>query len=395
MKISYDISNLNPDYKGGSNSYSEGLLKGLINHNDINKIIVIVNKYYFKKKKLKNKINLNYVIYEKSLLEKYLSKIFNRIFPYISIFLGNTKYYVDYKIRNFLNKNFKKLVENSSDILITPNVNLTVYNLKVPTVVNLHDIQQKHFPKFFPLKERLIRDYTYYNTAKYASKIVTSLNFIKQDLLKNYNFLKSKKIETIYAGVDMEKYKQDKITLKTQDYFFFPAQFWPHKNHKLVLKAYDLYLNKSKKNFKLVMSGESFEGLSNEVLKIIKNSNVKYVKYLGAINHKNLLINYKSAIATICPAVYEASALPMLESFALKTSVIISDIPSHNEESKRFDVKKFKFDSPIQLSKIFLEYDNLNKKKLLNINEKNFKKVKNYNWDAQSLKWINLCKNLI
>jgi len=397
MRIGLDLTNLNPDYRGGSNTYSEGLLQGIISSNYKNNLQVYVNKYYYLKKKLKRKKNkISYVIYERNGLIIFLNKIYNRVFPFLTFFIGKYKYFFDYKIRNFLNTSFKNIVEKNCDILITPNVTLTTYNLKVPTIVNPHDIQQVHFPELFSFKERLLRDYTYYNTVKYSSKIIASLNYIKKDLLKHYTFLKSSKIKVIYAGIDLKKYNSKKLRInKKKDYIFFPSQLWPHKNHLLVLNAYKKYLKKSKKKIKLILSGQNSGKFSDNILYKVQSISPKHIKYLGPISHKKLLEMYKSSICTICPAIYEASALPMLESFALKTFVMISNIPSHIEEAKNYNVLNFKYNSKKSLEKKFLLLDNLKKIDLKKINNRNYNIVKKYSWKNQSIKWLNICTKII
>ena len=66
------------------------------------------------------------------------------------------------------------------------------YNGLKPRVISIHDIQHKHYPenfKFFELRSIRI---AYYLSVKYSFAIQASSEFIKKDLLNNYNFLKKK-----------------------------------------------------------------------------------------------------------------------------------------------------------------------------------------------------------
>ena len=394
MRLGIDLTNLDPKYKGGSNTYCEGLIEGLKeNNNSKISIQIYTNKDYFKKKKFKKK-NFIFYTYSPTFLKKIFIITYNRLFPFFSFFIGDLKYSLDYYFRNFLYRNFKKLVEKNSDILITPNVTLKIYNLSIPTITNLHDIQHIHYPELFSFSEKCRRDFSYSNTAKYSSKIIASLNFIKKDLRNQFRFLKSNKIEVIYAGVDLKKYKYNK-KVKTKNYIFFPAQLWPHKNHLLVINAFKNYLKKSKKKNKLYMSGKNFGQKSQKILNNIETIDNNYIKFLGPINHSSLLNMYNSAISTLCPAIYEASALPMLESFSMKTNVIISDIKQHLEESKKFKVINFKTNSVKDLEEKFLSLDKYSLKQLKSITDFNYNLIKKRSWTHQSKKWILICQKLL
>lgn len=53
--IGIDITNLDPDYYGGSDTYSNGLINGLINCKSKHKFQIYVSKKYFEKRKFLKK----------------------------------------------------------------------------------------------------------------------------------------------------------------------------------------------------------------------------------------------------------------------------------------------------------------------------------------------------
>ena len=107
-------------------------------------------KYYEKRNKdLIFKKNISYKLLEENFLNLILIKSYNRIFiPFLFLF-NKLKYLIDFFLKNLTQKNFKKLVEENCDILICPAVLLKHYNLNIPTLTNLHDIQHEHFKYFF------------------------------------------------------------------------------------------------------------------------------------------------------------------------------------------------------------------------------------------------------
>ena len=250
--------------------------------------------------------------------------------PVISIFIGNLKFTVDYYLRNLINKRLTDKINKNSDILFAPNVLLPSYNLKVKTFLNIQDIQHVHFPKFFSKLENLRREYVYFNSLKYSNDLICSSNFIKNNIKKNFN-LKKKKIYVIEEGVDLKRYRKTfkSKKLKFRNFFFFPAQLWKHKNHKLVIKSFDIFNKKFKNKYRLLICGKKFKD-SYDIIELINKTNKCF--YLGVIS-KNLLIKYyKSCVATISPALYESSSLTLLEALAAGSQVIASDTEPNLEK---------------------------------------------------------------
>ena len=391
MRIGVDITNLDPNFFGGSDTYCNGLLSGL-RKNKKNSYQIYVNKKYFIKRKLKSSKKFKYVIVEYSYINLLFRKIYNRFFPVLSLILFDLKYSLEFYYRNFLNHKFKKIVEKNSDVLITPNVNLTSYNLKIPTITNMQDLQHIYFPHFFNFSENRRRDYTFFNTAKYSKIIISSTNFIKKNLLENFNFLNASKIKVISSGVDKPKRNFNFNSKKKRSYFFFPAQFWKHKNHLLVFKAYEEYLKKSKLKRSLILCGkkyENFDARYNEYFSKYK----KKIKYLGVINEIKLQKYYEDSFCTICPAVYEAASLTMLEAISKNSYVLSSDIIPHKEDGKNFKIEYFKTFSKNDLKKKMINLDNgfkIIKKNMIY----NKKKIKNFFWEKQAEKWIQILPSL-
>ena len=64
------------------------------------------------------------------------------------------------------------------------------YNLNVPTILNMHDIQHEYFPHYFSKEEILRRKMQYFNSAKYTTHMVVSGDFIKKSMTKTFPFIK-------------------------------------------------------------------------------------------------------------------------------------------------------------------------------------------------------------
>jgi len=392
MKIGIDITNLDPNFFGGSDTYCNGLLNGFAKDNK-NKYQIYVNEKYFKIRKLKSKKNFNFIIIKDTFFNLLLRKIYNRFFPILSIFLFNKKYISEYYLRNTLNKDFKKIVEKNSNVLITPNVNLTVYNLKIPTITNLQDVQHLYFPKNFSFSEIQRRNFTFHNTAKYSELIISSTKFIKENLLKKFNFLNSSKIIIISSGVHKNLINFQFSKKKFNSYFFFPAQLWKHKNHILVLSAYREYLKKSKIKRNLILCGKQYGQYSKAIINYARSIGNK-ITYLDVVSNKKLEKLYKDSFCTLCPAVYEAASLTMLEAISYNSYVLTSNIKPHVEDGNNFKIDYFNTFSKMDLINKMLNLDN-NYYKIKNNLINNKSKIKKFYWDKQSKKWIKVAGSIL
>ncbi len=377
-KIGIDITNLPFDYYGGVDSYCRGLINGLSKLDNNIQYQIYVNKKYFLNRKFKLNKNFKFYVIEQSFLKKIISKIYNKFFPYLSVPFFEFKYLIDYFFRNYLNSEFKKIVKQKSEILIVPNTYLSFYEPKLKTYLNIHDLQHLHYPENFSKHEYFMRKYQYYNSAKYCYKLISSSSFIKGDLLKNFKFLKKKKIDVISEGVNINNFKNNKIKLKNSRFFFLPAQLWKHKNHLLVIEAFNFLNKKLKLNVKLIFCGKKFK--ENEILfNYIKKNKINNVKYLGLVSFEKLSNLYKECYCVLCPAVYESSSLTLLEAIASNKPVVASNNKPNLEKKNYFKINIFKKNNYMSLVKVIKKiYTN---EKLLKKQIKfNAKKIKAFDW---------------
>lgn len=382
-KIGIDLTSLDANYFGGIDVYCNGIIEGA-KKNKKNKFIIFINENYKKKRKLKNTENIKFFFFELNILKKLALKIYNRTFPFISFFLFSFKYKLDFYIRNFVYSEFKNIVEKKVQYLVCPDTFLKNYNFKIQVSVNIHDLNHIEFPDDFSFQEKLKREYLYYNTIRYSDSLVLSSYGIKKNVLKNYNSkIKNldNKISVVSEGISSEiNFKKVKIPFK--NFFLFPAQLWKHKNHEMVIEAFQKFNTLHKNIYKLI-----FTGVKNnkKTLKIIQNANNCY--HLGLVNRNFLYNLYYQSIGTICSSKAEESSLPMLEAFRSKSIVIASDNLSNIEKSKKFKFIIFKKD------KIDSFYNSLvlivKKRKIYNkFKTHNFKLLKIFSWEILLKKWI-------
>lgn len=108
-------------------------------------------------------------------------------------------------------------------------------------------------------------------------------------------------------------------------YFFYPAQFWAHKNHIRILQA--LIILRDEKGWmpKVVFSGKDHGNRSYIEEFIQKNKLKSQVKILGFVPSGDMRALYENSKAVIMPTYFGPTNLPPLEAWSLGIPLIYSE----------------------------------------------------------------------
>lgn len=230
----------------------------------------------------------------------------------------------------------QRKMEAESDILYTPTVVLECFDNRKPTVLSMHDIQHLHHPEFFGWARRTSRKITYGLSARHATYLQASSEYIKRDLLENFSWLSEEQIEVIPSGALIERFAIPAPLEALSRYalphrfLFFPAQLWPHKNHVTVLKALKLIEIQQGVKIPLILTGEKFSAAAG-IFKFVADQSMDYVRYLGKVPVADMVALYQNAVFVLTATLHESSSLPILEAAAAGTPVICSRIPPIEE----------------------------------------------------------------
>jgi glycosyltransferase involved in cell wall biosynthesis len=107
------------------------------------------------------------------------------------------------------------------------------------------------------------------------------------------------------------------------EYFLYPANIWPHKNHRRVLQAFELLLRRRERPLSFVFTGhpEGWEELQSEFPHLP-------ILHLGFVTPGVLKALYEGARSLVFFSLYEGFGMPLLEAFGARTPVICSNITS-------------------------------------------------------------------
>jgi len=122
----------------------------------------------------------------------------------------------------------------------------------------------------------------------------------------------------------------EKIGVRRLCYFYYPAQFWAHKNHIGLLKAFKEF-KKTHENFKLVFSGSDRGNKDYIIEKTQKLGLAKDVIFLGFIPEEDVYSLYKNATCLVMASHFGPTNMPPIEAMELGCPVACSDLGGHRE----------------------------------------------------------------
>ena len=117
----------------------------------------------------------------------------------------------------------------------------------------------------------------------------------------------------------------DELSIKSKKFLFYPAQFWPHKNHKYIIDAIDFAVNNCKEDLHVVFSGYD-KGNLKYIKNQIKSKNIENnVKIFNYLNNDQIISLYLNSIALVMPTFVGHSTLPLYEAFYFKLPVFFTE----------------------------------------------------------------------
>lgn len=206
-------------------------------------------------------------------------------------------------------------------------------HIEIPYFAAIRDVSHRilpHFPEFSTnsVFERMDKKLNLFLSG--ATRILTCNEVAKNDISMLYDVI-DENIEVINLPAPkwMEEVKDDETILKwnhlsKNNYIYYPAQFWSHKNHiRLILAAQ--IMKEQNINLKIVFSGLD-RGNKQYLLKQVEDLDLNQeVIFLDYVNQKQLATLYKNAYALVYPCLAGPDSISALEALYFNCPVLISN----------------------------------------------------------------------
>lgn len=366
MKILFDYQTFTEQNYGGISRYFSEIIRLLSQDKEcnINIASLLSNNYY-----------LNMYGFNKS---KFLSSIH---------FRGKRR------LMKVINREYAKMILKRNDFDIFHPTYFDTYFLPYiknkPYVLTVHDLIYEIFSNDYPEANEIrnsMRELVWH-----AKHIISVSNSTKKDII-NYYGIDKNKITTIYHGNSLKINLKAKIINKfNKNYFLFVGHRDGYKNFSNLLISIAPILKEHK--ILLICSGGNIA--NKEEIELINELSIKnYVFIYSWLLDEELIDLYNNALALIFPSRYEGFGIPILEAFACRCPVLLSNSSSLPEIAG--DAALY-FD-PISIESIRNTINNflsLEKSEIAILKEKGFNRLEMFSWNKAYLETLEVYKKLI
>jgi glycosyltransferase involved in cell wall biosynthesis len=291
---------------------------------------------HYSEKSYQGKIELRILVAKKNIFRQ-LMFLRNTYFYNVIVWSRRLNLYLMGKWREV--KILKSLQENQIDLTLSfvPNCPTVRY----PYILTLWDLQhrlQSYFPELSDFGLWEISENTYNKILNRAAIIVTGTEVGKAEIERFYQ-LPAERIKVIPLFTPQFTLDSS-VVIETVSakygipdrYLFYPAQFWPHKNHIGLLLTIKCLKEKYNLEVPVVLVG-SDQGNEAYVREMVTKLDLsKQVYFLGFVPQADMPQLYQNAFALIFLSFFGPDNLPPLEAMALGCPVIAANVSGAKEQ---------------------------------------------------------------
>ncbi|MEO6898230.1 MAG: glycosyltransferase family 1 protein [Caldimonas sp.] len=227
-----------------------------------------------------------------------------------------------------------------ADCVIAPIYSTILLATRKPFVFTLHDLQEKHYPEHFGLATRVWRDLTNRFLTARAARVICESRFVGNDIVTHFS-IPASRIEVVPAPPiaslrESQLCAAEVVAVKAklslpEQYVFYPAQFWPHKNHLRLVEAFARIAPEFPR-CRLVLTGKQRDEYERVFARVRELGLADRVKHLGYIESSELAVVYQCATVVTVPTLFESISIPVYEAFSIGTAVCVSNVVALPEQ---------------------------------------------------------------
>ena len=233
------------------------------------------------------------------------------------------------------------------DLVIALTPDWTVLGQPAPFVVAVHDLHHRtdpRFPEVSPTRGGRGREDLFSRCIQRARAIIVDSRFAKQQIVGAYEIDDPSRVEVIpfiappyLRGGDGAPEVRKRYGL-VGDYFFYPSQLWPHKNHESIVRALAVLRERENLHCSVVLTGDLSDETRRTTLQrlhqLASSLGVdEQLVHLGYVPDEAMGGLYEGAVALVIPSFFGPTLIPIAEARRNGCPVIASDLPGVREQT--------------------------------------------------------------
>jgi glycosyltransferase involved in cell wall biosynthesis len=226
-----------------------------------------------------------------------------------------------------------------ADLVFCPFTAPFYFDPKIPLISIVHDLQYLEYPSFFESQQQSFRHQHFLDACRLADRVICVSEFVRQTVLTNSQ-VPPERVQTIHSALVHDLHADplpgeianrvlDDLGIRSRRFLLYPANPWPHKNHRALIEAFGLHLRASAgSDLALVCTGApgpAMDELTTLASATLPSGSFAFAGYLPEREFVGLL---QSCRALIFPSLYEGFGLPILEAMACDRPVLCSNVTS-------------------------------------------------------------------
>lgn len=237
------------------------------------------------------------------------------------------------------------------ELMLYPSPHRLSFEAGLPFVMPIHDLQHRLLPQFPEVRaegEWERREYLFRNAVRQATLLLVDSLTGEEDVLRCYSpigvtrerlrvlpFLPACRPD---ARVAEQRFAALRAALQLPErYLFYPAQFWPHKNHRRLIEALGMLAERHGLRIPLMLTGSHHGALRDaafhDVMARARELGVAdQVRHLGYVCDDDVTALYSHAAALVMPTFFGPTNIPVLEAWACDCPVVTSAIRGISEQ---------------------------------------------------------------
>ena len=220
------------------------------------------------------------------------------------------------------------------DKLISPIYTTRLLASRRPFAMTIHDLQERYYPENFSVAQRVWRRLSNRLLSRAATRVLCESAHVRDDIV-NFLGIADSKIAIIPAPpvsaflpehLDARALQGAAARLELPDQFlFYPAQFFPHKNHLRLIEAFAL-VGRQYPECRLFLTGQARYEYQKVMARVAELGLADRVIHLGYVDTSLLAAVYARATLVVIPTLFESISIPAYEAFRLGVPLCISNV---------------------------------------------------------------------